>query len=129
LVNDYIEQNVKSRKIGTADKTRSNFTKFEQYLGRWNPSFYYISELVMIKYQAYLKTILGNTVNTVHTNLKSIRRIFTIPVDKDLIGAESDPFRKIKLKTEKFIHPFLTVEETKSLIDLKLEHGSNPERR
>lgn len=76
LVNDYIEQIVKSGQIGTADKTRSHFTKFEQYLGRWNASFYDINELVIIKYQAYLKTILGNTVNTVHTNLKSISSIF-----------------------------------------------------
>ena len=128
LADDYIEQIVKSGQIGTADKTRSHFTKFEQYLGNRNASFYDIDELVLVEYQAYLKNKLGNSVTTIHTNLKSIRRIFTIAVEKDIIGPESDPFRKVKLKTEKSIRPFLTEEEIKSLIDLKLEQGSNLER-
>ena len=128
LADDYIEQIVKSGQIGTADKTRSHFTKFEQYMGNRSASFYDIDELVLVEYQAYLKNKLGNSVTTIHTNMKSIRRIFTIALDKDIIGPESDPFRKIKLKTEKSIRPFLTEEEIKSLIDLKLEQGSNLER-
>jgi site-specific recombinase XerD len=128
LSDNYIDQIVKSGQIGTADKTRSHFTKFEQYLGGRSASFYDIDEMVLVEYQAYLKNKLGNSVTTIHTNLKSIRRIFTIALEKDIIGPESDPFRKIKLKTEKSIRPFLTEEEMKSLIDLKLEEGSNLER-
>jgi len=128
LADDYIEQIVKSGQIGNADKTRSHFTKFEQYLGNRNISLYDIDENVLIEYQAYLKNELRNKVTTIHTNVKSIRRIFTIAVDKDIIGSESDPFKKVKLKTEKSIRPFLSEVELKSLIDLKLEQGSNLER-
>lgn len=128
LADTYIDQIVKSGQIGTADKTRSHFTKFEQYLGSRKASFYDIDEMVLIEYQAYLKNTLGNSVTTIHTNMKSIRRVFSIAVEKDIIGSESDSFKKIKLKTEKSIRHFLYEEEIKSLIDLKLQVGSNLER-
>jgi site-specific recombinase XerD len=128
LSDNYIDQIVKSGQIGTADKTRSHFTKFEQYLGGRGASFYDIDEMVLVEYQAYLKNQLGNSVTTIYTNLKSIKRIFAIAVEKDIIGPESDPFKKIKLKTEKSIRSFLTEEEIKALIDLELEPGSNIER-
>jgi site-specific recombinase XerD len=128
LADTYIDQIVKSGQIGTADKTRSHFTKFEQYLGNRNISLYDIDENVLIEYQAYLKNELRNSVTTIHTNMKSIRRIFTIAVEKDIIGSESDPFKKVKLKTEKSIRPFLSEIELKSLAELQLEPGSNLER-
>lgn len=128
LADTYIDQILKSGQIGTADKIRSHFTKFEQYLGNRNASLYDIDETVLIEYQAYLKNKLRNSVTTIHSNMKTIRRIYTIAVEKDIIGSESDPFKKVKLKTEKSIRPFLSETELKSLADLKLEPGSNLER-
>lgn len=128
IADTYVDQIAKSGQIGSADKTRSIFKKFEQYLGNRNVSLYDIDDTVLIDYQAYLKNKLGNSVTTVHTNLKSIRRVFSIAVEREIIGVESDPFKKIRLKSEKSIRPFLSEEEIKALCNLKLDAGSSLER-
>lgn len=128
IADTYVDQVAKSGQIGSADKIRSIFKKFEQYLGNRNVSLYDIDDTVLIDYQAYLKNKLGNSVTTVHTNLKSIRRVFSIAVEREIIGVESDPFKKIRLKSEKSIRPFLSEEEIKALCNLKLDAGSSLER-
>jgi len=128
LVDSHIDQLVKTDKVGTADKVRSIFLKFEQFLGGRSASFYDIDEALLNDYQSYLRNKLGNSVNTIHTNLKSLRRIFSLAVEKDIISSESDPFKRMKLKTEKAIRPFLSESEIKSLVNLNLEPGSDLER-
>lgn len=96
LADSYVDQLNKSAKIGTADKVRSIFSKFEVYLGGRGVTFYDIDENVLTDYQAYLRNTLYNNVNTIHTNLKTIRRIFSIAIEKNIIGLESDPFKKNK---------------------------------
>lgn len=128
LADTYIGQLEKLGKVGTADKVRSIFAKFEAYLGGRSATFYDIDENVILDYQAYLKNTLNNSINTIHTNLKSIRRVFSLAFEKDIIGMESDPFKKVKLKAEKSIRPFLAEEEIKALINLKLDPGSDLEK-
>lgn len=128
LADSHINHLVKADKIGTADKVRSIFLKFEQFLGGRSASFYDIDEALLLDYQSYLKNKLGNSVNTIHTNLKSIRRIFSLAVEKEIISAECDPFRRMKLKTEKAIRPFLSESEIKLLVNLKLDPGSELEK-
>ena len=128
LADSYVDQLKKSGKIGTADKVRSIFSKFEEYLGGRSVTFYDIDENVLTDYQAYLRNTLSNSVNTIHTNLKTIRRIFSIAIEKNIIGLESDPFKRIKLKAEKAIRPFLSEDEVKRLVDLKLNGDSDLER-
>ena len=128
LAASYVDQLNKSDKIGTADKVRSIFSKFEEYLGGRSATFYDIDENVLTNYQAYLRNTLNNSVNTIHTNLKTIRRIFSIAIEKNIIGLESDPFKRIKLRAEKAIRPFLSEDEIRRLVDLKLEIGSELEK-
>lgn len=128
LADSYVDQLKKSGKIGTADKVRSIFTKFEEYLGGRSATFYDIDENVLTDYQAYLRNTLNNSVNTIHTNLKTIRRIFSIAIEKNIIGMESDPFKRIKLKAEKAIRPFLSEDELKRLVNLTLVVDSDLER-
>jgi site-specific recombinase XerD len=128
LADTYIDQLEKLDKVGTADKVRSIFAKFESFLGGRSATFYDIDENTILDYQEYLKNTLKNGVNTIHTNLKSIRRVFSIAIEKNIIGVESDPFKKVKLKTEKSIRPFLSQEEIKALMNLRLDPGSELEK-
>lgn len=128
LADSHVDQLKKSGKIGTADKVRSIFSKFEEYLGGRSATFYDIDESVLTDYQAYLRSTLNNSVNTIHTNLKAVRRIFSIAIEKNIIGLESDPFKRIKLKAEKAIRPFLSEEEVKRLVNLTLVVDSDLER-
>ena len=128
LADTYIDQLEKLDKVGTADKVRSIFAKFEAFLGGRSATFYDIDENTILDYQEYLKNTLKNGVNTIHTNLKSIRRVFSIAIEKNIIGVESDPFKKVKLKTEKSIRPFLSQEEIKALLNLRLDPGSELEK-
>lgn len=128
LADTYISQLSKSDKIGTADKVKSIFSKFEVYLGGRSATFYDIDESVLTDYQAYLRNKLNNSVNTIHTNLKAIRRVFSIAIEKNIIGLESDPFKRIKLKAEKAIRPFLTDDEVRRLVNLKLGPNTDLEK-
>lgn len=128
LAEAYVEQLIQSDKIGSADKVKSIFSKFEEYLGGRSATFYDIDEAVLNNYQAYLRNELNNGVNTIHTNLKTIRRVFSLAIEKNIIGLESDPFKRIKLKGEKAIRPFLSEEEVRRLVELKLDEGSDLER-
>jgi integrase/recombinase XerD len=128
LADSFVDQLIKSGKIGTADKVKSILFKFQKYLGGRSVTFYDIDESVLTDYQAYLRDELNNSVNTIHTNLKTIRRIFSIAVEKNIIGLENDSSKRIKLKAEKAIRPFLSEDEIRRLIDLKLELGSELEK-
>jgi hypothetical protein len=77
LADSYIDQLSKSGKIATADKVKSIFSKFANYLGGKSITFYDIDENVLTEYQAYLRVELKNSVNTIHTNMKTTRRIFS----------------------------------------------------
>ena len=128
LADLYVEHLVKSDKVGSADKVRSIFSKFQSFLGNRNATFYDIDESALLEYQSHLKGKLGNSINTVHTNFKSIKRVFSMAVESNIISQDSDPFKRFKLKTEKAIRPFLTGKEIRLLVELELEPNSEIEK-
>lgn len=128
LCDEYTENFKLDHKIGSADRVKSIFLKFEQFLGGRKATFYDIDEKVLLDYQHYLRDKLKNMVNTVHSNMKTIRRIFSIAINKGIITAEADPFTKMTLKTEKTVRPFLLKEEVADLAKLDLPLGSLMEK-
>jgi integrase/recombinase XerD len=55
LADAYVEQLIQSDKIGSADKVKSIFSKFEDYMGGRSATFYDIDETVLNSYHAYLR--------------------------------------------------------------------------
>lgn len=75
-------------------------------------------------FQVHLKEQLGNHTNTIHSNLKVIRKMLDEAISEDLMPFEKNPFNRIKLKSQKTFHEFLLDEELSKNEDLQLKSGS-----
>jgi len=128
LVDHYLNDLKLQGKIGTIDKAKSIFSKFEKFLGSKNISLHDIDEDTLNKYQNELREKYKNKINTIHSNLKTIRRIFSIAVRRKIIGADADPFKGYELKTEKTNRDFLTETELKKLATIDLSKNPRLEK-
>jgi site-specific recombinase XerD len=127
LVDEYLDNFLKEDRIGTHDKLKSVYQKFEDFLGNRNISLHDIDEKLLTDYQHYLRNELKNKANTIHTNLKAIKRIFSLADERGIMNSSTDPFKNLKIKQEKAIRDFLTKEEVGAIASLKLETGSKLE--
>lgn len=128
LADEVMENFEKEGKIGMRDRLKTVFAKFESFLGGRSATFYDIDEKTLNDFQNDLRTTHGNMVNTIQSNMKSIRRIFSIAIERGIINSNDDPFRNVKLKHEKTMREFLTEDEVNRLLSLNLEVGSYLER-
>ena len=127
LVDQYLDELRMQGKIGTADKSKAIFNKFEKFLGSRKVSFYDIDQTLLFNYQQTLKDQYSNKTNTIHSNLKTIRRIFSLAVKRKIISTDADPFCGFELKTEKTNRDFLTEAELKTIAELKVPRNSQLE--
>ncbi len=73
-------------------------------------------------YQTYMKSELKNGVNTVHSNLKVIRRILNLAVNRDLLDDKYiNPFKRIQLVTAEGKKAYLTNDELIAIENLKIK--------
>ncbi|GGG18172.1 site-specific integrase [Pontibacter amylolyticus] len=120
----YIDTIEKKGKISTATKARAIIAKLRAYLGTKELHFEEITVSFLKAYEHHLSHKLGNSTNTIHANLKVIRRLFNEAVSEDLIPFEKNPFLKYKLKLTKTVKNFLTEEELKALEDFEITAGT-----
>lgn len=116
----FLEQN----KIGTYNKTRGMLSKLEKYLGKRDFTFDDITIHFLKSYETYMRNDLENAINTIHSNLRMIRRIINLAVEDELFPFEKNPFLRYKLKLEKTDKVFLTEKELKAIEDLSLVENS-----
>lgn len=121
----YVASLERKGKIGSYDKANATVSKLKQYIGKKDFSFDDLTVYFLKNYEEYLQTNLGNSVNTIHSNMKIIRRIVKEAINDDLFTANKNPFLKYKLKWEKTEIMFLTEEELTSLENLELAKGSS----
>ena len=120
----YVANLEKKGKIGTYDKANATISKLKAYIGRKDFTFSDLTVYFLKTYENYLREELDNSVNTIHSNMKVIRRIVNEAINDDIFLPEKNPFRKYKLQWEKTEVVFLTEEELKSMEDLQLVEGS-----
>jgi len=83
-----LEQSSQDR---TADRYRSIISKLKRFLKGKHFTFEDINVPFLYDYEAHLKSI-GNDVNTIHTNLKTIRAILYVAIKEDRFPQEKNPF-------------------------------------
>ena len=128
MVDNYLSDFLKEDKIGSHDKYKSIYLKFEDFLGGRSATFYDIDANCLINYQHYLKTKHNNMINTIRGNMQAIKRIFNLAIEKSIITSNDDPFKSIKLKLEKTVRDFLTMEEVNSIYLINLPPDSFVEK-
>jgi integrase/recombinase XerD len=74
LAEQYINELKLKGKVGTVDKVESIFNKFATFMGTKNVTLYDVDEDLLNRYQDELRKKHKNKPNTIHSNLKTIRR-------------------------------------------------------
>lgn len=120
-----VEQYRKEGRIGTYDKNRSVVSKLREY--RPSLTFYDITPDFLMKYEQYLREEHGNSTNTVHKDMKFIRKVFNDAIRSDVIEYDTSPFRKYKLKLEKTHRDYLTEEEITRIEECNINPGTRLE--
>jgi integrase len=111
-------------KIGTHDKANATFLKFKKYTNEKEIMFDEIDVIFLRNYEDYLKDTLSNKNNTIHSNLKIIRKLFNDAIREDIIELKLNPFTKFKLSWENTTKDYLTDEELLKVEEHKLKEGT-----
>jgi integrase/recombinase XerD len=111
-------------KIGTHDKNKSILAKFQDYIKNPTICFQDITAEFLTNYENFLRTTHKNSINTIHKDLKFIRKLFNDAYAQELIEHNIIPFNRYKLKTEKTQRIYLSEEELKVIEKLKYTAGT-----
>ena len=91
----------------------------KRYIGGKPFTFNDINSDFLKKYENYLRVELKNKTNSIHTNLKFIRKVFNDAIRDETIEANINPFSRFQLKLEKTQREYLTDEELEKFITYK----------
>ncbi|MGZ4053381.1 MAG: phage integrase SAM-like domain-containing protein [Bacteroidia bacterium] len=109
-----------SEKVRTYKRYKTVIKKLSDYLKGKDFMMDELTVSFLYDYELHLKK-LGNDVNTIHSNLKTLRALLYRAIREDLLSQDKNPFFKFKLKNAPTKKEKLTSEEIQKLIDLKVE--------
>jgi site-specific recombinase XerD len=109
-----------NEKYGTHIKYSAVISKLKAYHKPTYLPFDDIDVAFLTQYEQYLRDTLENSINTIHGNLKILRKLFNDAVREELIEANSNPFLRYKLKTEKTRRNYLTSDELLKIENLDI---------
>lgn len=113
-----------NEKHGTHIKYSAVISKLKAYHKSPDLSFDEIDVSFLAQYEQYLRDTLHNSINTIHGNLKILRKLFNDAVREEIIEPNSNPFLRYKLKTEKTKRNYLTGDELLKIESLDLKAGT-----
>jgi len=121
----YAEKNLKrlenQGKMGTMLTHKVTLAKLKTYLNGKDLIFDELTVPFLKDYHDYLRDDLKNGVNTIHCNLKNIRKLCYDAERDEILTWDKNPFRKYKLKTEYSEKNFLSEEELRKVEELELD--------
>ena len=120
FIEDYLEVILNKGKIGTYKKMKTILDKFKDYTKKSEFTFDEFDLDFLKKYDKYLREKLENKPNTIHSNLKVLRKFFNDAIREEIIEPKVSPFPKFKIATEKTTKHYLTEDEIKKIEDLIL---------
>ena len=113
--------------FGTHDKAKSIINKIETFNGSKNLFLQDITTGFLSKYETYCRTEWENKTNTIHKDMKFIRKVYNDAIRLDLIEFQKNPFLKYKLKVEKTQRTFLTEDELTKISKVVCTKGTRLE--
>lgn len=116
-----LEKIKSSVSILTHRKYQCNLEKFKQYVGEKDFYFEDLTAIFLNDYVTYCFSFLKNKYNTVHTNIKSIRKFYNDAVAEEITSRNQYPFNKIKIKKDTPKIKFLQKEEIELLKNAEFE--------
>ena len=127
FANSIVEEYESQGKISTYDKNRSTIKKLKDYVKESPITFQDITPEFLMKYESYLRKEFANKTNTIHKDLKFIRKVFNDAIRLDVIEITDSPFIRYKLKQEKTLREYLTELELIEFMKVKVVKNSKLE--
>lgn len=127
IAKQVLELYEKQKMYGTYDKCKSIINKIEKYVGSNNLQLQDITIDFLKKYDAYCRSKFENKTNTVHKDLKFIRRVINEAIQEDKFEMQQSPFLKYKLKTEKTQRVYLNELELEQFASVECTPGTRLE--
>jgi integrase len=124
FMKERIEAQIDESSIGTTDKRSVVLNKLVEFCHGKALYFDEVTIRFIRDFQAYLKDQRGNHTNTIHSNLKVIRKMLEEAISENLMPFEKNPFNRIRLKSQKTFREFLLDDELAKIEDLQLTTGS-----
>jgi integrase len=124
FVDAALERQKLTDKIGTYKKNKAIIEKLHKFVENKDLLFIEMDVAWLKKYEVYLAKDRKNAINTIHTNLKVLRKYFNEAVDESLVPYESSPFLRYKLKSEPVSKEFLTEKELAAFDKVKFSQAS-----
>lgn len=130
FADDYLKKAAEKNRVGTIRKSTYIIQKLKDHLGNRDLTFDEFDIEFLKSYETYLRVDKENRINTIHTNLKELRKLFNLAISEGIIPIHKNPFLGFKLHTEKTEKNFLTEEELTTLekVVLNPEHMINHHR-
>lgn len=107
VMDGYEKQNM----VGTYDKAQSILAKLEKFNSSKNLIFQDIDPDFLDRYDSYCRKEWENKTNTIHKDMKFIRKVFNDAIRLEIIEPQENPFNRYKLKLEKTQRNYLTEDE------------------
>ncbi len=114
-----------TERIGTYRHAKSIIDKMKKYTGVNDLLFDHITVTWLKGYEQYLRAKIGNKINTVNGDFRTIRKLIRAAVSEEIITEDKNPFNRFKLTLEKVKRDYLTEEELMLMELAPLEKGSN----
>ncbi len=123
MMQKYIKQLHQAGQKRTSKIYQSSYNILAEFVGVKYIYFSNINFDFLNRFETYLK-VKGLKTNAIAIHLRNMRAIFNRAIDEEIIGLETYPFRRFKIKHEKTVKRNLTVEQLKHFRNVKLE-GKN----
>lgn len=117
----------KQKMFGTYDKSAAIINKLKEFVQSEILLMQDITPEFLDKYDSFCRTKWSNKTNTVHKDMKFIRKVFNDAIAMDKIEIKDNPFLKYKLKTEKTNRTFLSEDELTAFSKVKCTPGTRME--
>ena len=109
----FISKLSKTDRVGNYYKYVGVIKKLRKYLKGKDLAFCEITVSFLKDYEQHLSEELKNHPNTIHSNLKTIRKLMNDAVREDIVPIDKNPFYKYKLKLVKTERHYISEEEIK----------------
>ncbi len=107
----------------TRGNLKSTLNKFQTFLKNEDLLFPELDYELIKSYQKYLQR-LGNSTNTIHNSLKSLRAAYNEAIDAEVYQTDRNPWTRIKLKKEKTKRRRLAPVELLKIEQMSLQEGT-----
>jgi len=124
FADNYIKIYESKGKIGTYKRFKSVISKMKKFCNEEDFTFNDLTIDFIKEYENYLRKEFDNSINTITSNLKCLRRIINEAICQDRIKYELNPFLKYKTTWQTTEKVFLTEEELTKMEELILTQGS-----